>query len=250
MAPNLRTRSTPGRVFWITGLSASGKTTIGRALSSHLRVLGSPAIFLDGDTLRTVVSSDLGYSAENRRFVALRNGMLCRMLAEQGFDVVCSTISLFHAVQRWNRENIPRYHEIFVRVPLEELRRRDTKGVYSAGVYSAVDDRPAANIVGVDIPAEIPQAPDLILDNDSSLDTEEAVRLILERSIESERERPSANRKVVQFGTKAETLERLATLLCGAAILPQVRFSVAEWQDDPQGVLERISACRWGSEAL
>src|ERR1700689_938247 len=177
MAPNLRTRSTPGRVFWITGLSASGKTTIGRALSSHLRVLGSPAIFLDGDTLRTVVSSDLGYSAENRRLVALRNGMLCRMLAEQGFGVVCSTISLFHAVQRWNRENIPRYHEIFVRVPLEELRRRDTKGVYSPS-----SDGQAANIVGVDIPAETPEAPDLILDNDSSLKPEEAVRRILERA--------------------------------------------------------------------
>ena len=90
--------------------------------------------------------------------------MLCRMLAEQGFDVVCATISLFHEVQRWNRENIPRYHEIFVRVPLEELKRRDTKGIYLAATAGG-----AANIVGFDIPAETPEAPDLILDNDSSL---------------------------------------------------------------------------------
>ena len=114
---------TPGRVFWITGLSAAGKTSIGRALSSHLRASGCSVIFLDGDTLRAV-SNDLGYSAENRREAAMRNGMLCRMLAEQGFDVVCSTISLFHDVQRWNRENITRYNEIFVRVPLEELNRK------------------------------------------------------------------------------------------------------------------------------
>src|ERR1035438_6550599 len=167
----------PGSVFWITGLSGSGKTSIGRALASHLRASGGRVIFLDGDTLRAAVSSDLGYSAEDRRSVAMRNGMLCRMLAEQGFDIVCSTISLFHDVQRWNRENIALYNEIFVRVPLEELRRRDTKGV-----YSAVDDRPAANIVGVDIPAEIPEAPDLILDNDTSLKPEEAVRRILDLS--------------------------------------------------------------------
>src|ERR1017187_5433790 len=114
----------PGRVFWITGLSAAGKTSIGRALSSHLRASGCPVIFLDGDTLRTVVSSDLGYSAEDRRSAAMRNGLVCRMLAEQGFDIVCATISLFHDVQRWNRENIPRYNEIFVRVPLDELKRR------------------------------------------------------------------------------------------------------------------------------
>jgi len=175
----------------------------------------------------------------------MRNGMLCCMLAEQGFDIVCSTISLFHDVQRWNRKNIPRYNEIFVRVPLEELQRRDTKGI-----YLAAGDRRPANIVGLDIPAEIPEAPDLILDNDSSLELEEAVRLILERASGLERQRSSAKPNVVQFGTKAETLERLAPLLRGASILPQVRFSVAEWRGDLQGVLTRIFACPWGSGAL
>jgi glutamine kinase len=175
----------------------------------------------------------------------MRNGTLCRMLAEQGFDVVCSTISLFHDVQRWNRENIPRYSEIFVRVPLEELKRRDFKGI-----YSAAGDGQAANIVGLDIPPELPEAPDLILDNDHSLKPEEAVRLILERVSGLERERSSAHRGVVQFGTKSETLERLAPVLRSAAILPQVRFSVADWHGDPQGVLERIAAAPWASETL
>ena len=233
-----------GRVFWITGLSGSGKTTIGRALSSHLRASGCPVIFLDGDSLRASLSNDLGYSAENRRSAAFRNAKLCRMLAEQGSDIVCATISLFHDVQRWNRGNIPRYCEIFVRVPLEELKRRDTKGVYLAA------NQPAANIVGLDIPAETPEAPELILDNDASLDPDEAVRLILDRVSELDRRRPSANQSAVQLGTKAETLERLAPLLRSAAILPQVRFSASEWHADRQGVLKRIYASPWGSEVL
>ncbi len=237
------TRLAPGRVFWITGLSAAGKTTIGRALSSHLRTSGCPVIFLDGDTLRTVVSNDLGYNEKDRRTGAMRNGMMCRMLAEQGFDVVCATISLFHDVQRWNRENIPRYNEIFVRVSWDELKRRDTKKIYS-------DSRRAANIVGLDIQAETPEAPDLILENDNSLEPEEAVRLILDRVSHVERQRSSPNRSVVQFGTKAETLERLAPQLRSAAILPQVRFSVAEWRDDQKRVLMRIIAAPWGSKAL
>jgi adenylylsulfate kinase-like enzyme len=222
---NVNSTATPGRVFWITGLSAAGKTSIGRALCTHLRADGCRVIFLDGDTLRAVVSNDLGYSAENRRSAAMRNGMLCRMLSEQGFDVVCSTISLFHDVQRWNRENISRYNEIFVRVPLEELRRRDTKGIYLAS-----GDRRGANIVGLDIPAELPEAPDLILDNETSLDPAEAVRRILDRASRLGRQPSSLNLAVVQFGTKAETLERLEQILRGAAILPQVRFSVAEWR--------------------
>ena len=238
-------RVAPGRVFWITGLSAAGKTSIGRALSSHLQASGRQVIFLDGDTLRSAVSNDLGYSAENRRSAAMRNGMLCRMLAEQGFDIVCSTISLFHDVQRWNREHIPRYNEIFVRVPLEELKRRDTKGIYRTGG----DPRPA-NIVGLDIPAEIPEAPDLILDNDTTLHSEEAVRLILNRVSELEGRRASVNRKMVEFGTKAETLERLAPLLLSAAILPQIRFTVREWRGDHQRVLKRILESPCGSESL
>src|SRR5580704_8027405 len=236
---------TLGRVYWITGLSGAGKSTIGRALAAHLEASGSRVVFLDGDTLRAAVSNDLGYSAENRRSAAMRNGMLCRMLSEQGFDVVCSTISLFHDVQRWNRENISRYNEIFVRVPLEELRRRDTKGIYLAS-----GDRRGANIVGLDIPAELPEAPDLILDNETSLDPAEAVRRILDRASRLGRQPSSLNLAVVQFGTKAETLERLEQILRGAAILPQVRFSVAEWREDQPGVLTRISASAWGSQAL
>jgi phosphohistidine swiveling domain-containing protein len=167
------------------------------------------------------------------------------MLAAQGFDIVCSTISLFHEVQLWNRENIPRYHEIFVRVPLEELKRRDTKGIYSAASNGHTE-----NIVGLDIPAEIPQAPDLILDNDGSLEPEEAARLILDRVSQLEHQPSPASGNVVQFGTKAETLERLAPLLRSAAILPQVRFSTAEWHGDQAGVLQRIAATPWGSERL
>ncbi len=179
----------------------------------------------------------------------MRNGMLCRMLAEQGMDVVCSTISLFHEVQRWNRENIPRYNEIFVRVPLEELKRRDTKGVYTAA-GSPTGAGQASNIVGVDIPAETPLAPDLVLDNDASLTAEEAVRRILERAPEVDRRQPASPPAVVQFGTKAETLERLAPLLRSAAILPQVRFSVADWSSDSKSVLKRIAAAPWSSGTL
>jgi phosphoenolpyruvate synthase/pyruvate phosphate dikinase len=181
----------------------------------------------------------------------MRNGSLCRMLAEQGMDVVCSTISLFHDVQRWNRENIPRYNEIFVRVPIDELKRRDTKGV-----YTAAPNGQASNIVGVDIPAETPESPDLILDNDASLTTEEAVRRILEQAPDVDRRQPApppasaSSRAVVQFGTKAETLERLAPILRSAAILPQVRFSVADWSSDSKSVLKRIAAAPWSSGTL
>ena len=130
-----------GRVFWITGLSGAGKTTVGMELWRRLRTAGRSAVFLDGDALRTVIAEDLGHDTEGRRRSAMRNARLCELLAEQGDDVVCATISLFHEVQRWNRENIPGYREIYLRVPMDELRRRDSKGIYAAAERG---DRPTS----------------------------------------------------------------------------------------------------------
>ena len=155
-----------GRVFWITGLSGAGKTTIGRELWRRLRAAGHSAIFLDGDTLREVIARDLGHSHSNRRESAMRNARLCQMLSSQGHDVVCPTISLFHEVQRWSRENIPNYREIYLRVPMIELRRRDPKGIYAAAHRGDLPD-----VVGLDVPAELPEAADLTLDNFGNLDS-------------------------------------------------------------------------------
>src|SRR5438094_8560872 len=68
----------PGRVFWITGLSGAGKTTLGRELWNRLRATGREAIFLDGDDLRRVIAEALGHDQDNRRRSANSNGWLGR----------------------------------------------------------------------------------------------------------------------------------------------------------------------------
>src|SRR5580704_4031691 len=196
--PEAQCEVSPGRVYWITGLSGAGKTTLGRELSSRLRAAGHPVTFLDGDALRSEIAEDLGHSAGDRRRSAMRNARLCRLLAEQGAHVVCATISLFHEVQRWNRENIPGYREIYLRVPMDELRRRDSKGIYARAQRGETRD-----VVGLDVQAETPEAPDLVLDNYGALDVSTAVDRIL--AVCARRNGASAAPAgLVAFKTKAE----------------------------------------------
>jgi len=234
-----------GRVYWITGLSGAGKTTVGRELWRRLRTAGRSAIFLDGDALREVIAEDLGHSTTNRRTSAMRNARLCRMLASQGTDVVCPTISLFHEVQLWNRRNIPGYCEIYLRVPMEELRRRDAKGI-----YAAADRGDLRDVVGLDVPAEVPEAPNLLLDNFGPLDSSSAVDRIWKECVRRDPTRTARPAGNLSFGTKAETLEQLASRLHCAAILPQVRFSVADWRGDRAGTLTRLAQTSWGSRPV
>ncbi len=236
--------SSPGRVFWITGLSGAGKTTLGQELSTRLRASGRSVTFLDGDALRSAIAEDLDHAPQDRRRSAMRNARLCRLLAEQGADVVCATISLFHDVQRWNRENIPGYREIFLRVPIEELRRRNPKGL-----YTSTRDGDPRNVVGLDIPAETPQAPDLILDNYGTLDVATAVDRIL-TVCGGQNGRPPKAEAAVKFGTKAESLQALAPLLESGRVLPQVRFSAGDWRSDSGRVLAAIGAQPWGSHRV
>jgi adenylylsulfate kinase-like enzyme/phosphohistidine swiveling domain-containing protein len=242
--PETEHEASPGRVFWVTGLSGAGKTTVGRELWSRLRAAGRQVFFLDGDELRGVIAEDLGHSADNRRRSAMRNARLCQLLAGQGADVVCATISLFHEVQRWNRQNIPGYREIYLRVPIDELRRRDSKGIY-AGAQGGV----TRDVVGLDVPAEAPEAPDLVLDNYGALDVATAVDRILASCVKRDGA-GAAQPSLVAFKTKSETLEAVAPLLRNGRVLPQVRFSVGDWHSDAAGVLAAVTAALWGSDRV
>src|ERR1700691_1813180 len=237
--------ASPGRVFWVTGLSGAGKTTVGRELSSRLRAAGRPVTFLDGDALRAAIAEDLGHSADDRRQSAMRNARLCQLLAEQGADVVCATISLFYEVQRWNRENLPGYREIYLRVPMEELRRRDSKGIYAGAQRGE-----AHNVVCIDLQAEVPEAPDLILDNYGSLDVDTAVDRILAVCAVRDPAVAAQPPRLVALKTKAESLEALTPLVRNGRVLPQVRFSVLDWRSDSAGVLAAVTAAPWGSDRV
>lgn len=159
-----------GRVYWITGLSGAGKTTIGTALYNKLRKRKDTVVMLDGDKLRGAYGNAFGYSAEDRERGGLCNAKLCHLLAEQGIDVVCCNIAMFDSVRDWSRVNNEKYTEVYLKVTMETLIKRDPKGLYSSK---------AKNLAGVDLKVEEPKNPDVIIYNEGHEKPEDIAEKII-----------------------------------------------------------------------
>ncbi len=148
-----------GCVYWITALSGAGKTTLARALTARLATVGRSVVQIDGDVMRAIFDGRFGHSVHDRHALAMIYARMSREIADQGHDVVCATVSMFHDVRAWNRENILHYYEIWLRITIEELVVRHPKGLYARGRTGHI-----RHIPGIDIPLEEPEAPDVILD--------------------------------------------------------------------------------------
>jgi adenylylsulfate kinase len=152
-------------VVWITGLSGAGKSTLAHELVARLRAAGEAVVMLDGDELREVFGA-VAANAQNhgrarRLALAMQYAHLCRVIAAQGLTVVIATISLFREVHVWNRANLPGYFEVYLKVPVEELRRRDPKGI-----YRRFDAGELTHVAGLDLPIDEPEAADWIVEFD------------------------------------------------------------------------------------
>ncbi len=149
-------------VFWMTGLSGSGKSTIASAFESLCVGAGHAAFMLDGDTVRTGLCAGLGFSPEDRAENLRRIAETAKIVASSGQIVVVCAISPDQQSRDRAREIITPaadFFEVYVSTPVEECARRDPKGLYKKAYAGEI---PA--FTGVSAPYEIPEKPDIVLD--------------------------------------------------------------------------------------
>jgi len=151
-----------GATLWLTGLPASGKSTIAVAVEQALLDRRRAAYLLDGDNLRHGLNGNLGFSAQDRAENVRRVAEVARLLADAGVVALVSVVSPY-AADRDRARELHAHHrstfaEIFVDTPLEECERRDPKGLYARARAGEL-----TGMTGIDAPYERPESPDLAL---------------------------------------------------------------------------------------
>ena len=171
------TRPRHGITIFFTGLPCAGKTTLAQAL--HLRLVEQtrrPVTLLDGDNVRKLLSSELGFSKEHRNLNIRRIGFVATEITRHGGIAICAAIAPYDAVRKDVRtqvESVGRFFLVYVATPLSVCEMRDVKGLYAkarAGILPA--------LTGISDPYEPPDDADLRLDTREMGPAESADRVL------------------------------------------------------------------------
>jgi len=168
-----------GFTIFFTGLSGSGKSTLANGLLVKLLEDGRrPATLLDGDIVRTHLSSELGFSQEHRSLNIRRIGFVASEITKNGGIAICAPIAPYRIDRRFNRDMIGPlggYIEIFVNTPLEVCESRDVKGLYAKARQGLIKQ-----FTGIDDPYEEPENAEIVIDS-STEDPEVLVKEIMKQ---------------------------------------------------------------------
>ena len=158
-----------GATIWLTGLPASGKSTLAAAIEARLLTDGRAAYMLDGDNLRHGLNGDLGFSPEDRAENVRRTAEVAALIADAGVVALAALVSPYVADRDAARAAHERrglaFVEIHVATSLAECERRDPKGLYARARAGELD-----GLTGVSAPYEPPESPDLRVEPDEPLD--------------------------------------------------------------------------------
>ena len=147
--------------IWFTGLSGSGKTTIADLLAKKLRSKGMSLVVLDGDIVRKTISSDLGYTKEERDKHITRVAQACELITKNGVINLACVISPTKKIRKYASSIIGKdnFLEVYVKCPIEICEKRDVKGHYKKVRSGEIE-----HFVGINVPYEEPENPSLVLE--------------------------------------------------------------------------------------
>ena len=166
------------------GLSGVGKTTLAQAVKNELINKNLKVEIIDGDEYRKVICKDLSFTQNDRIENIRRLGFIGNILARNGIIVILSAISPYEVAREELKNQYENVYSIWLNCPIEELIKRDTKGLYLRALLPNNDPDKISNLTGINDVFEIPKNPDMIintLENGISESTNQIINFIYEK---------------------------------------------------------------------
>ena len=161
-----------GILFWITGLSGSGKTTIGNKIKRNIIKNYGPTIIISGDNIRKIFDLK-GYDYKERLSATNKYSHLSKYITDQKINVIFATVGMFDESRKWNRLNINNYVEIYIKSNIKTILKIGKKKIYNK--------KNSGQFTGIQIKPEYPKKPDIILLNRFNSTTDKMGVLLMKK---------------------------------------------------------------------
>lgn len=157
-----------GRLFWITGISGAGKTTLGKKIKNKIELHYGPTLLINGDDLRNIFKLE-GYSYNERLNIGYMYLNFLKLITSQNINVIFTVVGLFDKLRKQNRKLFKNYHEIFIDADINKVIKIKKKDTY----------KNKKNIWGVDIKPQFPKKPHIKINNNFSKDLNQLSKMLI-----------------------------------------------------------------------
>ena len=159
-----------GYVFWITGLSGAGKTSVAKLIKNEIQEIYGQTIIINGDDLRNIFKFQT-YTKNERLKLAYSYSNFCEFISRQGINIIFTVVGLFNKIHKYNRKKIQNYIEVYIKTNVRQIIKFKKKKIYK---YKK-------NIVGLDIKAEFPKSADIVVVNNFKKELKQISKIIIKK---------------------------------------------------------------------
>ena len=152
-----------GILFWITGLSGSGKTTISKLIKKDIAANYGPTILVSGDDLRKIFNFNK-YTLVERKLLAKKFCNFAKFITNQKINLIFAVVGMRDSTRYWNRKNIDNYLEIYIKTNIKTIIKANKKKIYHK--------KNSGDIVGINIKPELPKKADITINNNFKKSTD------------------------------------------------------------------------------
>lgn len=153
-----------GILFWVTGLSGSGKTSISKKIVKDVSREFGPTIIVSGDDIRKIFGFNK-YDPKSRKILSRKVCKFAKFITDQKINLILAVVGLMNEPRNWNKKNITNYVEVYIKSDLKKIMKLGKKKIYKF--------KKKERIVGLNIAPEFPKKPNIVINNNFSKNTDQ-----------------------------------------------------------------------------